>query len=90
MALEKGGKRRTGGWAKALPDIEWFVKRQSEVAKARGKKLFLHGFSMVRQRGRGRGRDTDWVNHREEEKSSRLSLALPPHLPPRPFHCSPA
>lgn len=47
VALEKGAKRRTGGWAKALPDIEWFVKRQSQVAKAKGKKLFLHGFSMV-------------------------------------------
>jgi hypothetical protein len=23
------------------------VKRESEVAKAKGKKLFLHGFSMV-------------------------------------------
>ncbi|WWD03019.1 hypothetical protein V865_001063 [Kwoniella europaea PYCC6329] len=46
VKLEKNGKRRTGGWAKALPDIEWFVKRESEVAKGLGKKLFLHGFSM--------------------------------------------
>jgi acylglycerol lipase len=45
--LEVGAKRRTGGWAKALPDIEWFVRRESEVARAKGKKLFLHGFSMV-------------------------------------------
>jgi hypothetical protein len=48
--LEVGAKRRTGGWAKALPDIEWFVRRESEVARAKGKKLFLHGFSMVRAR----------------------------------------
>lgn len=31
-----------------MPDIEWFVKRESERARAKGKKLFLHGFSMVR------------------------------------------
>ena len=31
-----------------MPDIEWFVKRESERATAKGKKLFLHGFSMVR------------------------------------------
>jgi acylglycerol lipase len=48
VKLETGSKRRTGGWAKAIPDIEWFVKRESEVAKAKGKKLFLSGFSMVR------------------------------------------
>jgi acylglycerol lipase len=47
VKLETGSKRRTGGWAKAIPDIEWFVKRESEVAKAKGKKLFLSGFSMV-------------------------------------------
>ena len=47
MKLEKNAKRVTGGWAKALPDIEWFVKRESEVAKAKGKKVFLSGFSMV-------------------------------------------
>lgn len=47
VQLEKDGKRRTGGWGKAIPDIEWFVKRASETARAAGKKLFLHGFSMV-------------------------------------------
>ena len=47
MKLEKNAKRVTGGWAKALPDIEWFVKRESEIAKAKGKKVFLSGFSMV-------------------------------------------
>lgn len=47
VKLEKNGKRRTGGWAKALPDIEWFVKHASKPAKAAGKKLFLWGFSMV-------------------------------------------
>ena len=47
VKLEKNAKRVTGGWAKALPDIEWFVKRESEVAKAKGKKVFLSGFSMV-------------------------------------------
>ena len=45
--LSVNGKRRTGGWAKVMPDIEWFVKRESELAKSKGKKLFLHGFSMV-------------------------------------------
>ncbi|WVR07084.1 hypothetical protein IAU60_004123 [Kwoniella sp. DSM 27419] len=44
--LVKHGKRRTGGWAKALPDIEWFVRRESVKANEMGKKLFLHGFSM--------------------------------------------
>lgn len=48
VKLEKNAKRVTGGWVKALPDIEWFVKRESEVAKAKGKKVFLSGFSMVR------------------------------------------
>jgi hypothetical protein len=48
VKLEKNAKRVTGGWAKALPDIEWFVKKESEVAKAKGKKVFLSGFSMVR------------------------------------------
>jgi len=47
VKLEKNAKRVTGGWAKALPDIEWFVKRESEIAKAKGKKVFLSGFSMV-------------------------------------------
>lgn len=46
VKLEKNAKRVTGGWAKALPDIEWFVKRESGLAK--GKKVFLSGFSMVR------------------------------------------
>lgn len=36
---------RSGGWLKALPDIEFFVKRESE--KAQGKPLFLYGHSMV-------------------------------------------
>lgn len=47
VKLEKNGKRRTGGWARVMPDIEWFVKRESELARGKGKKLFLHGFSMV-------------------------------------------
>ena len=47
VKLEVGGKRRTGGWPQALSDIEWFVKKASEVAKPQGKKLFLSGFSMV-------------------------------------------
>ncbi|WRT66413.1 uncharacterized protein IL334_003369 [Kwoniella shivajii] len=46
VKLEKNGKRRTGGWAKVMPDIEWFVKRESLVAKELGTRLFLHGFSM--------------------------------------------
>ena len=45
VKLEKNSKRRTGGWAKAMPDIEWFVKYLSE--KAKGAKIFLYGFSMV-------------------------------------------
>lgn len=45
--LEKNGKRRTGGWARVMPDIEWFVLHASKRAKAAGKKLFLWGFSMV-------------------------------------------
>ncbi|WWC62010.1 uncharacterized protein I303_104597 [Kwoniella dejecticola CBS 10117] len=44
--LAKNTKRRTGGWAKVFPDIEWFVKRESALAKEKGKKLFLYGFSM--------------------------------------------
>lgn len=47
VKLEKNGKRRTGGWAKVMPDIEWFVKYTSAQAKSAGKKLFLWGFSMV-------------------------------------------
>jgi acylglycerol lipase len=47
VKLEKNGKRRSGGWAKVMPDIEWFVKRESALASSKGKKLFLHGFSMV-------------------------------------------
>ncbi|WWD17260.1 hypothetical protein CI109_101698 [Kwoniella shandongensis] len=47
VKLEKNGKRRTGGWGKVFGDMEWFVRRESERAKALGgKKLFLHGFSM--------------------------------------------
>lgn len=45
--LEKDGKRKSGGWAKVMPDIEWFVRRESELAKSKGKKVFLEGFSMV-------------------------------------------
>lgn len=45
VKLVKNGKRLTGGWAKALPDMEFFVKRESE--RAGGKKLFLWGHSMV-------------------------------------------
>lgn len=44
---ERNQKHRTGGWSKQLPDLEFFVKRESERAKAAGKKLFLHGHSMV-------------------------------------------
>lgn len=47
VKLEKNAKRKTGGWARVMPDIEWFVRRESELAKSKGKKLFLHGFSMV-------------------------------------------
>lgn len=43
----KSAKRVTGGWAKVMPDIEWFVQRESHRAQAKGKKLFLWGFSMV-------------------------------------------
>ncbi|WVW83956.1 hypothetical protein I302_105979 [Kwoniella bestiolae CBS 10118] len=46
VKLEKNGKRRTGGWGRALPDIEWFVKRELEVARGLGRRLFLWGFSM--------------------------------------------
>lgn len=47
VVVEKNQKHRTGGWARQLPDLEWFVKRESERATAVGKKLFLHGHSMV-------------------------------------------
>ena len=50
VKLEKNGKRRTGGWARVMPDLEWFVQHLSKPAKEAGKKLFLWGFSMVRQR----------------------------------------
>ena len=50
VKLEKDAKRVTGGWPKVMPDIEWFVTRESELAKSKGKKLFLHGFSMVSTR----------------------------------------
>ncbi|WWC89281.1 uncharacterized protein L201_004202 [Kwoniella dendrophila CBS 6074] len=46
VKLEKNTKRRTGGWAKVFPDIEWFVKRESQLATILNKKLFLYGFSM--------------------------------------------
>ncbi|EIW68061.1 hypothetical protein TREMEDRAFT_16698, partial [Tremella mesenterica DSM 1558] len=46
VKLEKNAKRRTGGWAKILPDIEWFVRYEHDRAKSKGKKLFLWGFSM--------------------------------------------
>jgi len=45
VRIDKNGKRKTGGWVKVMPDIEWFVKREKE--RAGSKKLFLHGFSMV-------------------------------------------
>ncbi len=41
------GKRITGGWPAVLPDMEWFVRSESERARSNGKKLFLQGFSMV-------------------------------------------
>ena len=50
VKLDKNGKRVTGGWAKVMPDIEWFVKRESATAEKEGKKLFLWGFSMVSMR----------------------------------------
>ncbi|KAK1924261.1 Alpha/Beta hydrolase protein [Papiliotrema laurentii] len=46
VKLEKNGKRRTGGWARVMPDLEWFVQHLSKPAKEAGKKLFLWGFSM--------------------------------------------
>jgi acylglycerol lipase len=49
----KNAKRRTGGWARVMPDIEWFVRREHERAKQTGGKLFLWGFSMVRLCGYG-------------------------------------
>jgi hypothetical protein len=42
---EKSPKRKSGGWAKALPDAEFFVRREHDRAK--GKKVFLWGHSMV-------------------------------------------
>lgn len=45
--LEKNAKRKTGGWAKALPEMEFFVKRESNRAKKTNGKLFLYGHSMV-------------------------------------------
>lgn len=47
FVLEKNQKHRTGGWGRQLPDLEFLVKRESERAKAAGKKLFLYGHSMV-------------------------------------------
>ena len=41
------GARRTGGWPQVFVDMEFFVKRESERARAAGKKLFLWGHSMV-------------------------------------------
>lgn len=43
--IDRSQKHRTGGWAKAIPDIEFFVKHESQ--RAEGKKLFLYGHSMV-------------------------------------------
>lgn len=48
VLIDRNQKHRTGGWVKAIPDIEFFVKQESERASAKGKKLFLHGHSMVR------------------------------------------
>jgi acylglycerol lipase len=45
--IQKGQRGRNGGWAKAMPDIEFFVRRESERAVAAGKKVFLYGHSMV-------------------------------------------
>jgi len=45
--VQKNMRGRNGGWAKAMPDIEFFVKQESERATAAGKKLFLYGHSMV-------------------------------------------
>ncbi|KAL1411512.1 hypothetical protein Q8F55_002473 [Vanrija albida] len=44
--LEKNAKRKTGGWAKALPEMEFFVKRESNRAHKTNGKLFLYGHSM--------------------------------------------
>ncbi|ORY21097.1 Alpha/Beta hydrolase protein [Naematelia encephala] len=48
VTIGKSTKRKTGGWAKVLPDIEWFVIREQEYIKQQGGggKLFLWGFSM--------------------------------------------
>ena len=40
----KTSKRRSGGWAGVMPDIEWFVRHGH--ARAQGKPVFLWGFSM--------------------------------------------
>lgn len=45
VKLEKNTKRRTGGWPRVMPDVEWFVRREKE--RAGSKALFLWGFSMV-------------------------------------------
>jgi acylglycerol lipase len=51
IKLETHRDRKSGGWANAIPDMEWFIRRQSELATACGKKLFLYGYSMVRTAG---------------------------------------
>lgn len=43
-----GGKRRTGGWKRIIPDIEFMVRREGERAGRAGRGLWLWGFSMVR------------------------------------------
>ncbi|ORX36605.1 Alpha/Beta hydrolase protein [Kockovaella imperatae] len=46
VKLALNTQRKTGGWPKVLPDMEWFVKHEAEQAKAVGKRLFLWGHSM--------------------------------------------
>lgn len=41
----KNARGKNGGWAKALPDMAYFVKQEHE--RANGKPLFLYGHSMV-------------------------------------------
>jgi acylglycerol lipase len=47
VKVVRNGKRKTGGWAQMLPDMEFFAKRESERAVKDGRKLFLWGHSMV-------------------------------------------
>lgn len=45
--IQKGMKGRNGGWAKAFPDMEFFIQREHERSAATGKKLYLWGHSQV-------------------------------------------